>query len=282
MTRATWTSMIAAATLLIVSPAPWPHTIRSPPNSDGQRSRSADGRRDEGRVGEPRTRSSPSTSPMTRRGRSAGTGRWKWAIPTALMRAGWTRNTMVAVALTLVSIEGSLARDGAARRQRPRRRPRRDRAAPVRGLEPRSAVIAGTRRKGLSHRVSASVKEFATSTPIKIRTMPAQATATSSSPSCRACTKKGAVEIVVRRGAMRRFSMRRRPGRPNCPSSSPGTVGSTSPPRRRRLGRRKAADRRENERRRQPPFTWDLRILPLLSPQNDKRRQREEERRRKS
>jgi hypothetical protein len=77
-------------------------------------------------------------------------------------------------------------------------------------------------------------------------------------------TKKGAVEIVVRRGAMRRFdalktrttelpvvlTWDRRIDHRRDAAASAGVKG----------------DRRENERRRQPPFTWDLADFVVVEP----------------
>ena len=101
-------------------------------------------------------------------------------------------------------------------------------------------------------------------------------TATASRRPAAPRTKKGAVEIVVRRGAMRRFDALK-----TRTTELPVVLTWD----RRTDHRRDAAasagvkrDRRENERRRQPPFTWILRTLSLLNLQNDKRRQGRRER----
>ena len=77
-------------------------------------------------------------------------------------------------------------------------------------------------------------------------------------------TKKGAVEIVVRRGAMRRFDALK-----TRTTELPVVLTWD----RRTDHRRDAAasagaerDRRENERRRQPPFTWDLADFVVVEP----------------
>jgi hypothetical protein len=77
-------------------------------------------------------------------------------------------------------------------------------------------------------------------------------------------TKKGAVEIVVRRGAMRRFDALK-----TRTTELPVVVTWD-----RRTDERRDADasagvkrdRRENERRRQPPFTWDLADFVVVEP----------------
>jgi hypothetical protein len=77
-------------------------------------------------------------------------------------------------------------------------------------------------------------------------------------------TKKGAVEIVVRRGAIRRFDALK-----TRTTELPVVLTWD----RRTDHRRDAAasagvkrDRRENERRRQPPFTWDLADFVVVEP----------------
>jgi len=78
--------------------------------------------------------------------------------------------------------------------------------------------------------------------------------------------KPGAIEIVVRRGAMRRFDAlktrtsdlpvvvtwdRRTDPRRDAAAASAATV---------------RRDRRESERRRKPPFTWDLADFVVVEP----------------
>ena len=77
-------------------------------------------------------------------------------------------------------------------------------------------------------------------------------------------TKKGAVEIVVRRGAMRRFDALK-----TRTSELPVVVTWD-----RRTDQRRAAaastgvkrERRQDERRRNPPFTWDLADFVVVEP----------------
>jgi hypothetical protein len=77
-------------------------------------------------------------------------------------------------------------------------------------------------------------------------------------------TKKGAVEIVVRRGAIRRFDALK-----TRTTELPVVLTWD-----RRTDHRRAAaalagvtrDRRGNERRRQPPFTWDLADFVVVEP----------------
>src|SRR5438034_737785 len=77
-------------------------------------------------------------------------------------------------------------------------------------------------------------------------------------------TKKGAVEIVVRRGAMRRFDALK-----TRTTELPVVVTWD-----RRTDERRDAgasagvkrDRRQDERRRQPPFTWDLADFVVVEP----------------
>ena len=77
-------------------------------------------------------------------------------------------------------------------------------------------------------------------------------------------TKKGAVEIVVRRGAMRRFDALK-----TRTTELPVVLTWD-----RRTDQRRDAgasagmkrDRRQNERRRQAPFTWDLADFVVVEP----------------
>ena len=77
-------------------------------------------------------------------------------------------------------------------------------------------------------------------------------------------TKRGAVEIVVRRGAMRRFDALK-----SRTSALPVQVTWD----RRTDERRNAGvtadvtrDRRQTERRKRPPFTWDLADFVVVEP----------------
>ena len=155
--------------------------------------------------------------------------------PNALMRAGWTRNTMKVG--DTVSIEGSLARDGSAVRQRPRRRPGRDRPAAVRRLGPRSAVIGGARRDGESTNRQRASKNSRRHADKK------------SEP----CLRKQPPPLVVQARPVkeRRRRNRRSPGSdaslrcaedPDNRTARRPYLGPSDrpPPRRRRLGRRKA------------------------------------------
>jgi hypothetical protein len=77
-------------------------------------------------------------------------------------------------------------------------------------------------------------------------------------------TKKGAVEIVVRRGAMRRFDALK-----TRTTELPVVLTWDRRTDQRRDTDASAAvkrDRRQNERRRQPPFTWDLADFVVVEP----------------
>src|SRR5258705_9153606 len=77
-------------------------------------------------------------------------------------------------------------------------------------------------------------------------------------------TKKGAVKIVVRRGAMRRFDALK-----TRTTELPVVLTWDRRTDHRRDGAASASvkrDRRENERRRQPPFTWDLADFVVVEP----------------
>ena len=77
-------------------------------------------------------------------------------------------------------------------------------------------------------------------------------------------TKKGAVEIVVRRGAMRRFDALK-----TRTTELPVVLTWDRRTDRRRDAAASAGvkrDRRQDERRRQPPFTWDLADFVVVEP----------------
>ena len=76
--------------------------------------------------------------------------------------------------------------------------------------------------------------------------------------------KRGAIEIVVRRGAMRRFDALK-----TRTSELPVVVTWDRRTDQRRDAAAAAAvkrDRRESDRRRKPPFTWDLADFVVVEP----------------
>jgi len=80
--------------------------------------------------------------------------------------------------------------------------------------------------------------------------------------------KKGAIEIVVRRGALRRFDALKRKT-----ADLPVVVTWD-----RRTADRRASstavegDRRKSDRRSKPPFTWELSDFVVVTPRGDKKK----------